>query len=593
MFGWPAGLRRFPVNSAGAPFEKIRHITMDTTMVMDRLDAAPSREECMSREFRALRLLPGAAVLSLVTTLLLGAPPATADDYDVCVGSTAAALDACTRVINSPKSSRDRIGNAYINRGQHYYEKDDYDRAIEDFNRAIPYKPSYIQLAYGNRGNAYAMKGENDKAIDSYSVAISLDKNYSAALTGRGLLYQKAGEIDKAREDFNAALRVKSTFNDDKWAKDTARQHLADLDSGSGGGGSRQTTPSQPSAPSTAASGDYDTCMGSSAGAIDACTRVINSSKSSRDQIGNAYIGRGQQYYEKDDYDRAIEDFNKAMSYQPSYIQLAYGNRGNAYAMKGDNDRAIDSYSVAISLDKNYSAAFTGRGLIYEKMGEIDKAREDYNTALRVTSKFQDEKWAKDTARKHLDDLAAPSSPPRQGPSVATAPPAPAAPSTPSTPSTNVGDDYNICVGSTADAIDACTRVISSARSTRDQVGNAYIGRGQHYYEKDDYDRAIADFNKAIPLKPKWLHLAYGNRGNAQAMKNLDQDAIDSYDQAIAIDANYSAAYTGRGLVYEKMGLVERARGDYEAALNVKSEYQDEKWAKDTARAHLDKLKDK
>jgi tetratricopeptide (TPR) repeat protein len=230
-------------------------------------------------------------------------------------------------------------------------------------------------------------------------------------------------------------------------------------------------------------------------------------------------------------------------------------------------------------------------------MGEVDKAREDYNAALRTKSTFQDEKWAKDTARKHLDDLAAAPSPPRQpspGPSAPSAPSSPAAPSSPSAaPSANVGDDYNICVGSTAEAIDACTRVISSARSTRDQVGNAYIGRGQHYYEKDDYDRAIADFNKAIPLKPKWLQLAYGNRGNAQAMKNLDQDAIDSYDQAISIDANYSAAYAGRGLIYEKMGLTERARGDYEAALSSKSEFQDEKWAKDTARDHLDKLKDK
>src|SRR5207302_1624725 len=141
--------------------------------------------------------------------------------------------------------------------------------------------------------------------------------------------------------------------------------------------------------------------------------------------------------------------------------------------------------------------------------------------------------------------------------------------SQPSTAS-NVAGDYNICVGSTAEAIDACTRVITSSRSTRDQVGNAFIGRGQHYYEKDDYDRAIADFSKAIPLKPKWLQLAYGNRGNAYAMKKQDQDAIDSYDQAISIDASYSAAYAGRGLIYEKMGLVERARSDYEAALNAK-----------------------
>ena len=138
----------------------------------------------MSKSFR---LAASVASLALCAALLLPIAPAAADDYDLCLGSTDEAIDACTRVITSSRSTRDQVGNAYIGRGQHYYEKDDYDRAIEDFNHAMPLKPKWLQLAYGNRGNAYAMKGENDRAIDSYSVAISLDKNYSAAFTGRGL----------------------------------------------------------------------------------------------------------------------------------------------------------------------------------------------------------------------------------------------------------------------------------------------------------------------------------------------------------------------------------------------------------------------
>ena len=201
---------------------------------------------------------------------------------------------------------------------------------------------------------------------------------------------------------------------------------------------------------------------------------------------------------------------------------------------------------------------------------------------MRAKSEFQDEKWAKETARKHLAEAASSSSSS-----------APTAPGKGTSSANTDADDYDVCVGSTADAIDACTRVITSPKSTRDRVGNAYIGRGQHYYEKDDYDRAIADFNKAIPLKPKYLQLAYGNRGNAFAMKKQEQDAIDSYDMAISLDANYSAAYTGRGLLYEKMGLTERARSDYEAALKAHSVFQDDKWAHDTAQAHLDDLKDK
>jgi tetratricopeptide (TPR) repeat protein len=155
------------------------------------------------------------------------------------------------------------------------------------------------------------------------------------------------------------------------------------------------------------------------------------------------------------------------------------------------------------------------------------------------------------------------------------------------------GEDDNVCLGNSPGALAACTRVINSTRSTRKQIGEAYIARGQHYYAADDYDRAIKEFNLAIPLKPKWLQLAYGNRGNAYAMKGEQQDAIDSYDQAIALDSNYSAAFTGRGLIYEKMGVIEKARVDYKAALAAHSIFQDDQWAHDTARKHLDALADK
>jgi tetratricopeptide (TPR) repeat protein len=154
-------------------------------------------------------------------------------------------------------------------------------------------------------------------------------------------------------------------------------------------------------------------------------------------------------------------------------------------------------------------------------------------------------------------------------------------------------DDYTSCLGSSATALDACTRVIGSQRSTREQVGEAYIGRGQHHYEKNEYDLAIADFNRAMPLKPKWLQLAYGNRANAYLMKGDDEQALDSYDKAIAVDADYTAAYTGRGLIYEKMGLTEKARADFEAALKAHSTFHDEDWGKDTARKHLDQMQAK
>jgi tetratricopeptide (TPR) repeat protein len=168
------------------------------------------------------------AIVALAA-LALGAGAAVAQDTEICRGHSGDMIAACTRVITSPSSTREQVGDAYINRGQHYYEVKEYDRAIEDFNRAIPLKPRWLEMAYGNRGNAYYAMGEDDKAIDSYDRAIAIDKKYSSALTARGLLYEKAGAIERAKADFEAALTSHSIFEDDKWAHDTARKHLDDL----------------------------------------------------------------------------------------------------------------------------------------------------------------------------------------------------------------------------------------------------------------------------------------------------------------------------------------------------------------------------
>ncbi len=174
---------------------------------------------------------PGSRVSFKVAAVALAAlgcgfATASAQDTEICRGRAGNPIAACTRVITATKSTREQVGDAYINRGQHYYENKEYDRAIEDFNRAIPLKPKWLQMAYGNRGNAYYAKDEDDKAIDSYDKAISIDPQYSSALTARGLLYEKAGSIERARADYQAALAAKSIFEDDKWAHDTARKHL-------------------------------------------------------------------------------------------------------------------------------------------------------------------------------------------------------------------------------------------------------------------------------------------------------------------------------------------------------------------------------
>lgn len=154
--------------------------------------------------------------------------PARSNDGDDCFAKRGdGAMASCNRVIDSTKTSRADLATALINRGQQFYERQEYDRALEDFSASIALMPNAYPLAYADRGNCYFAKGDDLKAIENYSKAIELFATpHPASHTARGMLYQKAGQLKKARADYEAAIAAKSKYSDDQWAHDTARERL-------------------------------------------------------------------------------------------------------------------------------------------------------------------------------------------------------------------------------------------------------------------------------------------------------------------------------------------------------------------------------
>jgi tetratricopeptide (TPR) repeat protein len=69
-------------------------------------------------------------------------------------------------------------------------------------------------------------------------------------------------------------------------------------------------------------------------------------------------------------------------------------------------------------------------------------------------------------------------------------------------------------------AIRACTNIIAVGGQSRDNLAIAYRNRGIAYEKASDYDRAIADYNKAIELNPQFAEtyvdrgVAFSNKGN-------------------------------------------------------------------------------
>ncbi|HEY1209576.1 MAG TPA: tetratricopeptide repeat protein [Terracidiphilus sp.] len=167
--------------------------------------------------------------------------------------------------------------------------------------------------------------------------------------------------------------------------------------------------------------------------------------------------------------------------------------------------------------------------------------------------------------------------------------------------------DEQLCLDLSGDeAIAACTRAIDSHTLPQKNQANAYYNRGYEYWNKDEYDLAIANYSEAIRLDPTLVE-AYNNRalclfdkgeydralpdyekalqldpkhtnayyglGNLYRAKAEYSKAIENYTKTLELNPNFSNAYINRGNTYTAMGAFDMAIADYKDAIRTKPTY--------------------
>ena len=100
---------------------------------------------------------------------------------------------------------------AYQNRGNAWYARGNFGRAIGDYDQAIKLEPD-VASAYANRATVKRDVGHIDGAIEDYAKAISLQPRDGNAYAGRGELYLRQKKYDRAVADLSQALRVEPRF---------------------------------------------------------------------------------------------------------------------------------------------------------------------------------------------------------------------------------------------------------------------------------------------------------------------------------------------------------------------------------------------
>jgi lipoprotein NlpI len=96
-----------------------------------------------------------------------------------------------------------------------------------------------------------------------------------------------------------------------------------------------------------------------------------------------------------------------------------------------------------------------------------------------------------------------------------------------------------------------------------------YILRGNAKRAKNDLDGAIADFTHAIELNQDCAYGAYYNRAKVKNIRGDHDGAILDCGRAIELKPDYANAYTGRGVAKHKKGDLEGAKADYNKAIEL------------------------
>jgi tetratricopeptide (TPR) repeat protein len=448
--------------------------------------------------------------MSYLSLFTLGMTRYAAADWD---GAIARFSDALSQSVERTTALNQSL--VYFYRGYAYLQKGDSESALADLDRTIELQPEFAE-AYGNRSMVYIAKGDYNRALADANQAIELQSDFALAHNNRGVVYLNVGDYDRAIADFTQTLKLMPNTAD-----------------------SANILPSNDRQLGTILQDDREVFI----------ANFLSSELS--DYL--LYNNRGTAYLYKEDYDRALADFNQAIKIQPNrafaYVNragiygakenydlaiadcsqviklqpdfaLAYMKRGIFYLFKGDRDRAIADLNQGIKLQPDLALAYASRGEIYYHKGDYNLAISDYNQVLKLKPDYFEIYNARALAYA------------KQG-------------------------DYDQAIADYNQAI-----------KLKPDFALAYNNRGISYKNKGDYDRAIADYNQAIRLKPDYA-LAYHNRGNAYGKKGDYDRAIIDHNQAIKLEPDKASHYNDRGYTYALKGDYDRALADAKQALKL------------------------
>ena len=95
-----------------------------------------------------------------------------------------------------------------------------------------------------------------------------------------------------------------------------------------------------------------------------------------------------------------------------------------------------------------------------------------------------------------------------------------------------------------------------------------FLTRGEAWFNRQSFDKAIKDYNAALKLDPRFTP-AYASRARAWARKHYRDREIADYTTAVELEPGNVAYRVARAESWSAQGKHDRAMGDYQESLRI------------------------
>ena len=395
--------------------------------------------------------------------------------------------------------------NIYKQRGDFYVENGDYDLAIADYTKAIAIDPRFANC-YDARAEAYIKKENYVQALADCNRAIEIDPGNR----GYSHRFERRGMVYENLGEYEKA------FYDYNTAIEIPKKYPSDL--------------------------PYNAYFAKE-NRKNLLAKLIKEGAVFEVNDKESLMARAKAYADAKKYDLAIKDYTKAIELDPADVSL-WMTRAKTYKNSGQYDLALNDSAKALELSPKDASIYHFRGELYSyRLHDFKQVIKAYTEAIKINSQYSIYYSCRAYGYENMEDYQ------------------------------NALKDY--------------TQAITLSQNS----GYAYMNRARVYEFLGENAKALADYDKVVTdrsvsgakeererLEKEMSSLKTPEEIKANAFlkrayflregRNYNR-ALKNYSQAIKLNPNNSATYSGRGVTYENLGDLKKALADYDKALEL------------------------